>query len=127
MNKLLVLVVVLILVGAASWAQTTTVRFDVSSAYYIPVYEVVSEFSGGGRYTSNEGGGSFFGTGVQMVPAFMASSTIAIPNGWHQFRIMNDPFAWFDLIADGTPQTWMINYNRPFNCFRGYRWEAVPL
>ena len=90
------LVVAAMLIAAAGWSQVTTIEFVAQDGSPFPVFEVVGQTAP---------------TGAFFQPAFMAPVGVEVANGWHRYQIgQSEMFSkTFDVVADGTAQSWLLN------------------
>lgn len=95
--------------------STTQIEFETPNNTAIPVFEVMSQSSGfGSVYHSGESG--FVSTQeTSLRPALMAPTMATVSNGWHRYQIGTSTLfrTQFDVAADGSAQTWVLDPGSP--------------
>jgi hypothetical protein len=109
MKKFTVLVV--LLAAAVGWSQTTIIKFVTKDDLLVPVWEVTGAATGQVNVALSQ-------------PSFMAPTTMEAINGWHRYRIIGKVF---DVVADGTDQTWIISAGHPGLSEAGFYGAAISL
>lgn len=133
MNKVMLIVIgVVVVLGGSAFAQQedskkTPVDFQTPNGNAVPVFEVMGQSYGFGSAWIGGTSGTVTTQNTSLRPAVMAPMTIDLPDGWHRFQIGE---YWlfnrqFDVVAKGTPQTWLIKGGNPWGYFGGLFFAVV--
>jgi len=112
----LLLIGATIVLGGQAFTQqtdsTSDIVFETRKGTGVPVFEVMGQSSG-----IVSGGESGFITtqDTALRPAFMAPTTVTVPNGWHRYQIGESALfsRKFDVVADGSTQRWLLSGGSP--------------
>ena len=120
MNKIILLVIgTATIVSVQAFAQQSdspsSIAFESEDGTAVPVFEVVGQSSGFGSIWFGGQSGGMTSQSTALRPAFMAPTTIDVPNGWHRYQIGESLLfrKQFDVVAQGDSQRWLLSNGHP--------------